>query len=352
MSLIDSAKTPREGEELDKARVEEFLKDAIPELSGELSVLQFPSGHSNLTYLLKVGDTDLVLRRPPFGRKAKSAHDMGREYRILSALHPHFPCPKPLAYTEDESILGAPFYVMEKIEGIILRKDLPEGLSLSPPEARDLCGELVGLHAKLHNLDHEKIGLAGFGKPEGYIERQVRGWSRRYRDARTPDAPAAEGVMEWLEKNMPRGGTRAAVIHGDYKFDNVILDPANPLKIIGVLDWEMATIGDPLMDLGSSLAYWVQADDPEEFQAVRMMPTNLPGMMTRDEIVGLYAEKTGISARPFTFYLVFGLFRLMGIAQQIYYRYYHGQTKDKRFEQFIFAVHILEKAAMQEMKKA
>ncbi|MBU2488366.1 MAG: phosphotransferase family protein [Proteobacteria bacterium] len=353
MTLTDQATPAREGEELPARRVEAFLKENIPGLSGELEILQFPSGHSNLTYLLKMGDTEMVLRRPPFGRKAATAHDMGREYRILSALKPVFPyCPRPLAYTEDEAVLGAPFYVMERLKGIILRKDLPPELGFTPERTRALCEELVDLHAKLHNLDYEAIGLSDFGKPEGYVERQILGWSKRYRQALTPDAPPSEGVMGWLAANIPAGPARARVIHGDYKFDNVILDPENPLKIIGVLDWEMATIGDPLMDLGSSLAYWVEAGDGEEAEAMRMMPTNAPGMMTREEILTLYAEKTGLPVRPFTFYLVFGMFRLMGIAQQIYYRYFHGQTKDKRFGMFVFAVHILEKQAMELIREA
>ncbi len=352
MDLIDKPTKIRQGEELDIKRVEGFLKDTIPGLSGNLAIEQFPSGFSNLTYLIRVGSTDLVLRRPPFGRKAKTAHDMGREYRILSALHPVFPyCPRPLVYTEDESLMGSPFYVMERIKGIILRKNLPRDMVLGPEQVRQLCENLLDVQLELHSIDYKAIGLDGFGKPEGYVKRQVDGWTERYKAAWTPDAPTFEKVMQWLQDRMPPDFKRSAIIHNDYKFDNVVLDAHNPLKIIGVLDWEMATLGDPLMDLGSSLGYWVQADDPDDFQAARMLPTNLPGAPTRMEMVERYAQKAGITIDNFDFYLCFGLFRLAVIAQQIYYRYYHGQTKDERFKLLIFAIHILEKAANRTMEE-
>jgi aminoglycoside phosphotransferase (APT) family kinase protein len=346
VDVIDRPTRIRQGEELDLKAVEAFLKDRIPGLTGELVVEQFPSGFSNLTYLMKMGDKELVLRRPPFGRKAKSAHDMGREYHVMSALNSVFPyCPKILAYTEDESHMGCPFYVMERIKGIILRKKLPKGLTLSPDEMRRLCETLLDVQFELHGVDYRKIGLEGFGKPEGYVKRQVEGWSERYRAARTPDAPDFEDVMKWLHEKMPPDFVRPALIHNDYKFDNVVLDPDNPLKIIGVLDWEMATIGDPLMDLGNSLGYWVQAGDPQDIQAIGMLPTNLPGALTREEMVSRYAEKAGITIDNFDFYLCFGIFRIVVILQQIYYRFYHGQTKDERFKMLIFGVHIAGDAA-------
>jgi len=353
MDLIDGAASVREGEQLDPARVEEFLKDSIPGLSGKLEIGQFPSGFSNLTYLISVGDREMVLRRPPFGRKAKTAHDMGREYRILKALNPVYPyCPKPLVYTEDESVMGCPFYVMERIRGIILRKNLPKGLELRPADARALCERLIDVHRELHSIDYKAVGLGDFGKPEGYVKRQVEGWSGRYRDARTPDAPDFEAVMDWLASKMPPDSPRHSIVHNDYKFDNVVLDAADPLKIIGVLDWEMAALGDPLMDLGSSLAYWVERNDPDNLQMVRMMPTNIEGALTRDELVARYAEKSGLSAENFDYYYCFGLFRLAVIAQQIYYRYYHKQTRDERFAMLVFAVKILEETALRVIERA
>ncbi len=348
MSEIDKAVDVRQGEELDQEKVGAFIRDSIPGVTGDISIKQFPSGFSNLTYLVKAGDRDMVLRRPPFGKKAKSAHDMHREYRILKALKPFFPyCPKPLVYTEDESVMGCPFYIMDRIKGIILRKDLPEGMELTPKDARRLSERLIEVLTELHSVDYQEVGLADFGKPEGYVQRQVEGWSRRYRDARTDDAPDYEKVMEWLQEKIPPDWDKPSVIHNDFKFDNVVLDPENPLEITGILDWEMATVGDPLMDLGNSLAYWVEKDDPQQLQLIRLMPTHLEGMLTRSEQVELYGKLMGFDIPNFDFYLCFGVFRLSVIAQQIYYRFYHGQTKDKRFGMLIHAVKILEGAALQ-----
>lgn len=345
MTLIDAPTQIREGEELNTTAVETYLKDTISGLTGKLTVQQYPSGYSNLTYLIQVGNRKMVLRRPPFGTKAKTAHDMGREYRILSALKKVFPyCPQPLSYTEDEAIIGCPFYVMDRIEGIILRKNLPSALSFSPPEMKQLCRNLVDVLLELHQVDFTKIGLNNQGKPEGYITRQVEGWSKRYRAAKTPDAPDYERIMEWLAHNQPADSDRPCIIHNDYKLDNIVLDPANPLKIIGVLDWELATIGDPLMDLGATLAYWVNRDDSEAMQLIRFQPSNVEGAFSRQEILEYYQEKAGIKVSDFSFYLCCNLFRVATIVQQIYYRYYRGQTKDKRFAFLIGAVQIIEKA--------
>lgn len=354
MSAVnDRATSIRSGEELDAKKVLEFLQDSVPGLKGEMEIKQFPSGFSNLTYLVKVGDREMVLRRPPFGRKAKTAHDMGREYRILSALKPVFPyCPQPLVYTEDEAVMGCPFYVMERIPGVILRRDLPKGMQLNPQEARTLSENLIKVQYQLHAVDYVQAGLADFGRPEGYVRRQVEGWSSRYRDAKTPDAPDFEKVMQWLHDKMPGESGIVGIIHNDFKFDNAVLDPSNPTEIIGILDWEMATLGDPLMDLGSSLGYWVEKDDPEMMQAIRQMPTHLEGMLTRKEQFALYSELRGIKTNNFDFYYCFGLFRLAVIAQQIYYRFYHGQTKDERFGMLIAAIRILEATALQVIEKS
>lgn len=271
---------------------------------------------------------------------------MGREFRILSALKPVFPyCPRPLVYMEDDGLIGSPFYVMERIKGIILRKQLPESLEFTPDRMRTLCENLLDVHLLLHTLDYETLGMEGFGKPQGYVKRQVVGWSERYKGAWTDDAPTFEKVMQWLHDRMPPDFPEPAVIHNDFKFDNVVLNPQNPLEIIGVLDWEMATIGDPLMDLGCSLAYWIQSDDPPELRAAGTQPSSLPGALTRAELVRRYVEKRSITVGNFDFYVCFGLFRLAVIAQQIYYRFYHGQTRDQRFKRLILSVHVLEAAA-------
>ena len=346
MDHIDDATTIRKGEELDTARIEEFIKDSVPGLNGSLKINQFPKGHSNLTYLLSIGDNEFVLRRPPFGRKAKSAHDMSREYRILKALSPVYPySPEPFVYSDDETIMGSPFYIMQRIRGVILRRDLPATLILTPSMVKDLYQKVLRIQYELHTIDYKKIGLDNLGKPDGYVKRQVTGWCERYRAARTPDAPDAEKVMAWLTEHMPGDTKKPGLIHNDFKLDNIVLEESNPLNIVGVLDWEMATIGDPLMDLGSSLAYWIQKDDHPDLLAIRMMPTNAEGAPTREELVKLYSELSGLETGGFDFYYCFGLFRLAAIAQQIYYRYYHGQTKDERFKTMIIGVHVLENAA-------
>ena len=348
MELMDQASEVRSGEELDTAKVETFLRDTIPHLEGNMAIRQFPGGHSNLTYLITFENKEMVLRRPPFGAKVKSAHDMGREYRILKALKPFYPyCPEPLAYSEDLDVMGCSFYVMERIQGIILRRNLPEGMVLTPAQVERLFQKVVETHYALHALDYRKIGLEGFGKPEGYVRRQVEGWSSRYRAARTPDAPDFESVMAWLDAHQPMDSPYPCIIHNDFKFDNIVLDSGDPLNIIGVLDWEMATIGDPMMDLGSSLGYWVEQDDPSEMQAMKTLPTHLEGALTRKQMVAYYSILSGRSVDHFEFYYGFGLFRLAVIAQQIYYRFYHGQTRDPRFQSLIFAVTILEKSARQ-----
>ncbi|MCP4023432.1 MAG: phosphotransferase family protein, partial [Desulfobacteraceae bacterium] len=320
--------------------------DEIKTLSGPIEVKQFPSGFSNLTYQITASNRQLILRRPPFGTKARSAHDMGREFNILKALYNVFPyCPRPYVYTEDESIIGSSFYIMEKISGIILRKNLPQGLSFTPEQAKMLSQSYLDIQHKLHSIDYKSIGLENFGKPEGYVKRQVEGWGKRYTNARTKDAPDFQDVMAWLEKNRPPDCEKPGIIHNDYKLDNVVLDPENPTTIIGVLDWEMATIGDPLMDLGSSLAYWVQKNDSTQMLSMRTLPTHTKGFLTRDELVDRYLEKSGLRIDSFNFYLVFGMFRLAAIAQQIYYRYFNKQTRDKRFAMLILAVRILENEA-------
>ncbi len=340
--MTDPTRPVREGEELDLAAVESFLKSEIPGCEGPFEVSQFPSGASNLTYLVKAGDREMVLRRPPPGRKAKSAHDMSREVRVLTALAGVYPyVPKVLAFCDDPSVIGYDFFLMERLDGIILRKNLPHGIRLSREETARLCRNVVDRLIDLHSIDHKAAGLADLGKPEGYVRRQIEGWSRRYVDARTPNAPSYEGVMRWLDEKMPPE-VGASVIHGDYRFDNVVLDPDHPLEVIGVLDWEMATIGDPLMDLGNSLAYWIEKNDPWLLRLTRLQPTHLEGMMTREEVVDYYCRKTGIEIETFDFYRIYGLFRLVVIMKQIYYRYYHRQTRNKRFGRFIYLIKYLD----------
>ena len=340
---LDPARAVRPGEELDARALAQFLG------WDEVRVSQFPSGHSNLTYLVEGGaqghNRQLVLRRPPFGSKVKTAHDMGREYRILSRLHAVYPpAPKPVAYSEDSAILGAPFYVMERIVGVILRRDPPPSL-LPPDTARRLGLAFIDNLATLHGLDYRAAGLGDLGKPEGYVERQVRGWAERYRNARTDDIPDMEFLENWLGEHLPTE-SGAALIHNDYKYDNLVLAADDLTRIIGVLDWEMSTVGDPLMDLGTALSYWVHADDPPDLQAVRMCATTVPGSLTRAELLTRYRERTGRDIPDIVFYYCFALFKSCGVVQQIYYRYKQGLTHDERFAAMIYAVRALSATAV------
>lgn len=353
MALTDSSTHIRAGEELDLDRVDPYLKQHIPDLTGSAQVSQFPGGASNLTYLLQYPGRDLVLRRPPFGHKARSAHDMGREFRILNQLNRGFPyCPKAYVHCTDATLIGAEFYVMERVEGIILRAELPPELGFAAQQTEALCKSFIDKLVDLHQVDYVACGLADLGRPEGYVQRQISGWSDRYSKALTPDAPHWQAVREWLADKMPADSKRSAIVHNDYRFDNVILDPRNPMNIIGVLDWELTTLGDPLMDLGNTLAYWVEADDPAAVQSTRRQPSHAPGMLTRRQFADYYAERSGLAVDNYDFYYTYGLFRLAGIVQQIYFRFFHGQTQDKRFAQFIHMNRLLEQMSLAVIKQS
>lgn len=350
--FTDPSRGIREGEQLDEQVVGDWLRAQVPGLEGGCTIRQFPGGSSNLTYHVIVGGREFVLRRPPFGKIAKSAHDMVREARILTRLKPVFPLvPAVAAVCEDESVMGVNFYVMERIKGIILRRDFPKGMTVTPELARRLSESLLDTLIALHGIDYAAAGLSDLGKPEGYVRRQVEGWSRRYTDAMTPDAPDCTDIMQWLADNQP-GEVRHCIVHNDYRFDNVVLDPENPERIIGVLDWEMSTLGDPLMELGTILCTWVEAGDPPVALMSRQQPTNTPGMMTRAEVMDYYCRKTGLSSDRMDFYRVYGMFRMAGIIQQIYYRYFHGQTKDPRFGPLIYYVKHLMDSCREQTRQA
>lgn len=344
MDLLDKPGRVRKGEDLDLGAVDAFLKGVDAALDGEPEVGQFAGGASNLTYLLRYPGRDLILRRPPFGARAKGAHDMVREAEVQRALAPVYPyVPKVVAVCRDPAVLGCEFYVMERIAGIIPRRDLPPGLTLGVADTRRLCLNVIDKLIELHQVDPAAPGLAQLGKGEGYVKRQVEGWQERFRRARTEDVSDFAAVMAWLSERMPAAEVAIRVIHNDFRFDNVVLDPADPLKVIGVLDWEMATLGDPLMDLGGALAYWIEAGDEPEFQALCRQPTHLPGMLTRDEVVAYYGERTGYRVDDFAFHMVFGLFRLAVIAQQIYQRYTQGNAANPQFATFGALVGVLER---------
>lgn len=331
-ALIDRAGEVRTEDALDVAAVDRFLKERVAGLEGRPEIAQYPGGASNLTYLLRYPGRDLILRRPPAGRKAKSAHDVLREARIMAALRPVYPyVPEIVALGEDQGVLGCDFYVMQRLVGIIPRRDLPAGLDLDAAATRKLCLAVLDKLIELHAIEPAAAGLEGLGKGAGYVRRQVEGWTARWHGALTEDVAPIPDVVDWLARAMPDGEVAIRVIHNDYRFDNVVLDVADPLRVIGVLDWEMATLGDPLMDLGAVLSYWVEAGDDAATLARRRQPTHLPGMLTRAEVVAYYGERTGWSVENFAFYEAFGLFRLAVIIQQIYKRFALKQTTNPAF---------------------
>ncbi len=347
----DNSTKIRKGEELNFGNLERYLKEQMPDLEGRLLVEQFPSGFSNLTYLVKVGERQFVLRRPPFGVEIKSAHDMGREYKILQALSTSYAkVPKPYLYTEDKEILGAPFYMMERVEGIILRAKMPEGMQPNAATMHGIAKGMVDTMVELHEVDYEAVGLGELGKPDGYVERQIEGWTKRYLKSKTNEVASIEKAAKWLHENMPKESA-ASLIHNDFKYDNLILDSNDWTKVIAVLDWEMSTLGDPLMDLGTSIGYWVNNNDPEWMQQMALSPTTLPGNPSRGELVQMYAEKSGRQIDNIVFYYVYGIFKIAVISQQIYYRYKMGHTQDKRFAALIGAVKGLGAMAMQAIEK-
>lgn len=348
---MSDTKPIRQGEEFNTNNLSEFLRDKIG--VGEITVSQFPSGNSNLTYCIKIGETEYVLRRPPFGNQVKSAHDMSREFNVLEKLSKVYPpAPKPLIYCNDENVIGSEFYLMERRNGLIIRGTLSEppvlagGLTLetSADLRKKVCESFIENLVKLHSLDYKKIGLGDLGKPEGYVVRQVEGWTKRYFNAKTDEHIELEKAIEWLNGNIPES-TGATLVHNDYKFDNIMLNPENLTEIIAVLDWEMTTIGEPLMDLGTSLGYWMSKEVGEEMLSMPFNPRVLMENISRRELVEMYAEKSGRDISDMLFYYVFGTFKIAVIAQQIYFRYAKGFTQDKRFATFNRFVNALGKIA-------
>jgi len=342
----------RAGEELDLVTLNPWLLTQIEGISGVPEVTQYSGGASNWTYCLAYLERELVLRRAPAGTKAKGAHDMGREYRLQKALKPVYPyVPEMLAHSDDESIIGTEFYVMEKVDGWIPRTNLPKDLELSAEQNRQLCFNALDSLIELHKVDYKKADLDHLAKGEGYTERQITGWSKRYENAKTWNVPSGKGVMRWLSDNLPEKET-ICLTHNDFRLDNLVLAANDPTEIVSVLDWELATLGDPLMDLGNSLAYWIQADDDFLAKKMRRQPTHLAGMLTRREVIDYYAKQMEFEVKDFTFYEVYGLFRLAAIVQQIYYRYHHKQTDNPSFKILWVFVHYLMHRCRKKIRRA
>jgi aminoglycoside phosphotransferase (APT) family kinase protein len=346
--MADGTIPVRPGEEIDTIALHTWLRTQVGAALGEpntpLLITQFPGGHSNLTYLVRCGSHEVVLRRPPKGSRVKGAHDMLREARVLRLLAPHYPAaPRVLAVCDDPNLLGSPFYVMERLRGVILRQPAgPSAVPFPPPLARRASELLIDNLAALHALDVEALGLAEIGHAEGYIERQVQGWSGRWQAARTDEVPDIDAAFAWLADRLSRGlpDRGAALVHNDYKYDNVVYSP-DLRAIVGVLDWEMATVGAPLLDLGTTLAYWIDPEDEPALQQIPSGPTAAPGGLRRAELVERYAAKSGREMGEILFAYVFGLLKVAVIAQQIYRRYVEGLTVDPRFARLLAGVQVL-----------
>jgi len=339
----DSDTTPvRAGEELNLVWLEEHLRSRLPEeclpeperTRAPIEVRQFPGGHSNLTYLIRFGSRELVLRRPPFGPVAPTAHDMPREFRVLSLVHPVFPlAPRPYFICEDPRILGAPFYLMERRRGIVVRRDVPAEIGEDLELRKRISETMIDALAALHAVDIQASGIERIGKPAGFVERQIGGWAERWERSRTTQLPEVSDLTQWLLQHMPES-QGPTLVHNDFKLDNVMLAPADPSRAVAILDWEMCTVGDPLVDLGLLLCYWPQADDPEARKESISAVTTLPGWLGRKELVRRYASRTGRDVSAIHFYEAFALFKVAVVIQQIYFRYQLGQTHDARFADF------------------
>ncbi|MCC6928490.1 MAG: phosphotransferase family protein [Gemmatimonadaceae bacterium] len=345
-SFVDQAAPVRDGEALDVEALRFYLTRHGLAGDEELQLSQFPRGFSNLTYLVTTGGRSFVLRRPPFGVGKGVAHDVVREARLLAALGAAYAkVPRILAICDDPAVIGAPFYLMERASGIILRDRLPAGLALDAPTMRRVSEAAVDTLAQIHAVDYAGAGLAALGNPVGYVARQVSGWARRFEAARTGDQPDVDRIVEWLRASPP-ADEAAALVHNDFKYDNLVLDPHDPARVIAVLDWEMATIGDPSLDLGTTLAYWVEANDPPLLRSLGLGVTALPGNLTREEVVARYEAATGRGVAQPVFCYAFGLFKVAVIAQQILARYVRGFTRDERFARLDLAVAALGEAAV------
>jgi aminoglycoside phosphotransferase (APT) family kinase protein len=343
---LDDAPVPlADDADFDPSGLIRYLHQAAPELGDDIRLFRFPGGNSNLTYLIKGATLDYVLKREPPGSKAKGAHDMGREFRMMYSLASVYPlAPKAIALCEDPGVFGGVFVLMERREGLIVRTAADGGAALP----KQLLQLIDGL-AALHRVDINKTGLSSLGRPEGYRQRQTEGWIQRFRAAALNESPLGEGIAAWLVEHIPPEPQMASVIHNDFKLDNLVWDKDAPERLIGVLDWEMATLGDPLMDLACTLSFWIEASDPSDLKSLRAMPSAAPGAPTRQEALARYLGQSTAEMSDFRFYRCFGLFRRAVIEQQKFYRYSTGQTGDSRFKNLDEAVTTLLETCAQEL---
>ena len=348
---MNDARGVRSGEQLDWPRLVGWLRERLPscdiaglDVSREPEIAQFPGGHSNLTYQVAFDAVEIVIRRPPLGPVAPTAHDMAREYRWLSAMHGVFPlAPRPYLLCDDQSVIGSVFYVMERRRGVVIRADEPPAVA-EPGARRRVSEALITTLARLHAIDVDANGLGGLGKPSGFVERQVRGWTDRWHRSKTTPLAEMDALAEWLLQRLPPDANPPGIVHGDFKLDNVMLDDSDLGRVVAVLDWEMSALGDPLVDLGILLAYWVPTAPPLERDALTTV-THRPGYFTRDEIVEHYAARSTRDLSNIRFYEIFAVFKIAVVVQQIYFRYVQGQTTDERFATFNARVEFLAQQA-------
>ena len=329
--FIDNPTKIREDEVLDNNSLTNYLSNFLDIDKSSFELLQFPSGFSNLTYLIRSNNKEYILRKPPIGAKIKSGHDMSREYKVLSALDKNYTkSPTPIHYCDDINIIGSDFYIMERIRGTVLRSNNYQKILTDKTKYKFIASEFVDTLVELHKLNIDKIGLAEFGRPEGYSSRQVQGWTKRYENSKTSDIPEINSVIKWLNENITES-KYVSLIHNDFKYDNLVLD-SNNLSVMSVLDWEMCTTGDPFMDLGTSLAYWINKDDPDYMLEINLNITSNENNPKRGEILEMYSNRFSVQIENIVFYFVFGLFKIAVIVQQIYFRYKKGLTRDIRFK--------------------
>jgi len=339
----------REGEQIDAQALAAYLRGKLDGVESGLTVRQFPGGHSNLTYLLETGGREYVLRRPPLGPVPPKAHDMAREYTVLGAVHPFFPqAPRVFLLCDDPAVIGAVFFVMERRHGLVLRREIPPQYAGEAGFGGRVSEAFVDCLAALHAVDVSQVML---GKPAGFLQRQVSGWAERWQRAQTETLPQMERLIQWLTDRLPESPA-PTLVHNDYKLDNLMLDAANPGRVEAVLDWEMATAGDPLVDLGCVMCYWPEAGDPPVRREALSSITTLPGWFTRAQIVERYARVTGRDVSGLGYYEVFGIFKIAVVLQQIYFRYRRGQTRDERFRNFDARVRGLVEVAAAVAEKA
>ncbi|MCL4877617.1 MAG: phosphotransferase family protein [Anaerolineae bacterium] len=327
--MTDETIDVRPDEHFDEAKLADYLRDKLEGADQPMTVRQFPGGAANLTYLLRFGAQEYVLRRPPLGPVAPKSHDMAREYKVLAVLHQKFSAaPRAYHFCEDSEVIGAPFLIMERHRGTVVRREMPDQFAEVPDAARQMSEALIDKLAELHAVDFDAIGLRDLGRPLGFVERQIEGWYERWEKAKVKEVPAFEEVYTWLKNNRPPENP-PSLLHNDYKLDNVMF--REPSKLVAIFDWDMCTLGDPLVDVGTLLAYWTEKEDPPYYQGLLGMPSPRYGFMTRRELVERYAEKSGRSLKHIKFYHVLALWRVVVIVAQIYVRYHRGQTQDERF---------------------